>query len=171
MKEPVFNTLRTELQLGYSVFCQPVNTNGILGFTVVVEAHANKFEYVAYAAKVGEDCVRRDIVRINGRQGNFTHLRGFRRVQSKIHAKVKHARKPFFFVIWTKRSMRSQQTQKGWATVFWWCGCCCHVYSCWVQAFLSFMWIKHDGRWFSIQFKFSSIQFSSKYFVRCNHNN
>ena len=97
MKEPVFNTLRTELQLGYSVFCQPVNTNGILGFTIVVEAHANKFEYVAYAAKVGEDCVRRDIVHVNCPQGNFTRLHGFRQVQSQIHTKVKHARKPFFF--------------------------------------------------------------------------
>ena len=65
MKEPVFNTLRTELQLGYSVFCQPVTTNGILGFTVVVEAHANKFEYVAYSVKVGEDCMRRNIACVN----------------------------------------------------------------------------------------------------------
>nr|KAG5701169.1 hypothetical protein BaRGS_023278 [Batillaria attramentaria] len=43
MKEPVFNRLRTTLQLGYSVFCQALTSNGILGFAVSVETQANKF--------------------------------------------------------------------------------------------------------------------------------
>lgn len=43
MKEPVFNRLRTSLQLGYSVFCQALSSNGILGFAVSVETQANKF--------------------------------------------------------------------------------------------------------------------------------
>lgn len=43
MKEPVFNKLRTEHQLGYSVFCQHLQSNNVLGFAVTVETHANKF--------------------------------------------------------------------------------------------------------------------------------
>lgn len=43
MKEPLFNRLRTALQLGYSVFCQPLSSNGILGFSVSVETQADKF--------------------------------------------------------------------------------------------------------------------------------
>ncbi|PVD22973.1 hypothetical protein C0Q70_16233 [Pomacea canaliculata] len=43
MKEPCFNYLRTELQLGYSVFCHHMTTNGILGYSVSVETQANKF--------------------------------------------------------------------------------------------------------------------------------
>ncbi|KAL8615111.1 hypothetical protein ACOMHN_009187 [Nucella lapillus] len=43
MKEPVFNKLRTEHQLGYSVFCQHLQSNAVLGFAVTVETHANKF--------------------------------------------------------------------------------------------------------------------------------
>lgn len=44
MKEPLFNKLRTEKQMGYSVFCQNLVINGILGFSVTVETHANKFK-------------------------------------------------------------------------------------------------------------------------------
>ncbi|XP_076440302.1 nardilysin-like isoform X2 [Babylonia areolata] len=43
MKEPVFNKLRTELQLGYSVFCHHVLSSGVLGFAVTVETHGHKF--------------------------------------------------------------------------------------------------------------------------------
>ncbi|XP_059179179.1 nardilysin-like [Physella acuta] len=43
MNEPLFNVLRTEFQLGYSVYCQPCTTHGVLGFLLVVESQANKF--------------------------------------------------------------------------------------------------------------------------------
>ena len=43
MKEPVFNKLRTDLQLGYSVFCSHNLFHGIIGFSVTVEMQANKF--------------------------------------------------------------------------------------------------------------------------------
>ncbi|KAI8787102.1 nardilysin [Biomphalaria glabrata] len=43
MNEPLFNVLRTEYQLGYSVYCQPTITHGILGFLIAVESQANKF--------------------------------------------------------------------------------------------------------------------------------
>ncbi|CAL1531836.1 unnamed protein product [Lymnaea stagnalis] len=43
MNEPMFNVLRTEFQLGYSLYCQPTITHGVLGFMLVVESQANKF--------------------------------------------------------------------------------------------------------------------------------
>ncbi|XP_005105938.1 nardilysin [Aplysia californica] len=43
MNEPLFNSLRTEKQLGYSVYCNPTTTHGVLGFSVVVESQANRF--------------------------------------------------------------------------------------------------------------------------------
>ncbi|KAH9515388.1 hypothetical protein Btru_014322 [Bulinus truncatus] len=43
MNEPLFNVLRTEYQLGYSVYCQPTVTHGIMGYIIAVESQANKF--------------------------------------------------------------------------------------------------------------------------------
>lgn len=43
MEEPCFDVLRTQEQLGYSVFCTCRNTFGILGFSVTVQTQAGKF--------------------------------------------------------------------------------------------------------------------------------
>jgi len=43
MEEPVFDTLRTQEQLGYSVFNTLRNTFGVLGFSVTVNTQATKF--------------------------------------------------------------------------------------------------------------------------------
>ncbi|XP_048256262.1 nardilysin-like [Haliotis rufescens] len=42
MKEPCFDFLRTKHQLGYSVFCYSMMTNGILGLSVTVESQTSK---------------------------------------------------------------------------------------------------------------------------------
>ena len=42
MAEPLFSLLRTEKQLGYSVYCQASNSHGVLGFSLVVEGQANR---------------------------------------------------------------------------------------------------------------------------------
>ncbi|XP_013184144.2 nardilysin [Amyelois transitella] len=42
MEEPVFDVLRTKEQLGYSVFCTMRYTFGVLGFSVSVDARADK---------------------------------------------------------------------------------------------------------------------------------
>ena len=46
MNEPLFNSLRTEKQLAYSVHCNPSIMYGVLGFTIVIESQANKFMLV-----------------------------------------------------------------------------------------------------------------------------
>ena len=48
MEEPLFNQLRTQEQLGYSVFCLLRDTFGVLGYSITVCTQANKFttEYV-----------------------------------------------------------------------------------------------------------------------------
>ncbi|CAG5123578.1 unnamed protein product, partial [Candidula unifasciata] len=43
MNEPLFRILRSEYQLGYSVSCQSVATDGVLGFLIAVESQADKF--------------------------------------------------------------------------------------------------------------------------------
>jgi len=43
MEEPVFDTLRTQEQLGYSVFNTMRNTYGVLGLSVTVNTQATKF--------------------------------------------------------------------------------------------------------------------------------
>ena len=43
MEEPVFDTLRTQEQLGYSVSMTVRNTFGVLGVSVTVNTQANKF--------------------------------------------------------------------------------------------------------------------------------
>lgn len=43
MEEPCFDILRTQEQLGYSVFCSCRNTFGVLGFSVTVQTQAGKF--------------------------------------------------------------------------------------------------------------------------------
>ena len=43
MEEPVFDTLRTQEQLGYSVSLTERNTFGVLGMSVTVNTQANKF--------------------------------------------------------------------------------------------------------------------------------
>ncbi|XP_078353430.1 nardilysin-like [Oculina patagonica] len=43
MEEPCFDVLRTQEQLGYSVFCTCRNTFGVLGFSVTVQTQAGKF--------------------------------------------------------------------------------------------------------------------------------
>lgn len=43
MEEPCFDILRTQEQLGYSVFCTCRNTFGVLGFSVTVQTQAGKF--------------------------------------------------------------------------------------------------------------------------------
>lgn len=43
MEEPCFDVLRTQLQLGYTVYCQNLITNGILGLAVTVQFQAQKF--------------------------------------------------------------------------------------------------------------------------------
>ncbi len=42
MEEPVFDTLRTQEQLGYSVFSMLRNTHGILGLSITVNSQATK---------------------------------------------------------------------------------------------------------------------------------
>ena len=46
VKEPVFNTLRTKEQLGYSVFNTMRYTFGVLGYSVTVNPQVDKFKYV-----------------------------------------------------------------------------------------------------------------------------
>jgi nardilysin len=48
IEEPLFDTLRTKEQLGYSVSCSERDTTGILGFSITVNAQATKHstEYV-----------------------------------------------------------------------------------------------------------------------------
>ncbi|XP_070194839.1 nardilysin-like isoform X2 [Littorina saxatilis] len=58
MKEPLFNKLRTKQQLGYGVFCQPLCSNGILGFSITVETHANKFGMSEVAQRVNRFMMR-----------------------------------------------------------------------------------------------------------------
>merc|ERR1712147_208246 len=43
MEEPVFDTLRTQEQLGYHVSIQLRNTHGVLGVSVTVNTQATKF--------------------------------------------------------------------------------------------------------------------------------
>ncbi|KAJ8920211.1 hypothetical protein NQ315_011872 [Exocentrus adspersus] len=43
IEEPLFDILRTKEQLGYHVYCSIRDTFGILGYTVTVNAQANKF--------------------------------------------------------------------------------------------------------------------------------
>lgn len=43
MEEPLFNQLRTQEQLGYSVFCLMRDTFGIFGYSVTVCTQADKF--------------------------------------------------------------------------------------------------------------------------------
>ncbi|XP_061182648.1 nardilysin-like [Saccostrea echinata] len=43
MQEPCFDVLRTQLQLGYTVYCQNLVTNGIMGLAVTVQFQAQKF--------------------------------------------------------------------------------------------------------------------------------
>ena len=43
MEEPVFDTLRTKEQLGYSVYNTLRNTHGILGMSISVNSQATKF--------------------------------------------------------------------------------------------------------------------------------
>ena len=43
MEEPVFDTLRTKEQLGYSVFSMLRNTHGIIGLSITVNTQATKF--------------------------------------------------------------------------------------------------------------------------------
>uniref|UniRef100_K1PF88 Nardilysin n=1 Tax=Magallana gigas TaxID=29159 RepID=K1PF88_MAGGI len=43
MQEPCFDVLRTQLQLGYSVYCQNLLTYGIMGMAIVVQFQAQKF--------------------------------------------------------------------------------------------------------------------------------
>merc|ERR1719354_548015 len=43
MEEPVFDTLRTREQLGYSVYSQLRNTFGVLGFSITVNTQATKY--------------------------------------------------------------------------------------------------------------------------------
>lgn len=43
MEEPLFDILRTKEQLGYDVYCTVNNTNGILGYSIVVNCQAGKF--------------------------------------------------------------------------------------------------------------------------------
>ncbi|XP_027049416.1 nardilysin-like [Pocillopora damicornis] len=43
MEEPCFDILRTQEQLGYSVFCSCRNTFGVLGFSVTIQTQAGKF--------------------------------------------------------------------------------------------------------------------------------
>ena len=46
MEEPVFDTLRTKEQLGYSVFNRIRYNFGVLGFSVTVNTEVDKFRYV-----------------------------------------------------------------------------------------------------------------------------
>ncbi|XP_023349393.1 nardilysin [Eurytemora carolleeae] len=43
MEEPVFDTLRTQEQLGYTVFNTLRNTHGVLGFSITVNTQATKY--------------------------------------------------------------------------------------------------------------------------------
>ena len=43
MEEPVFDTLRTQEQLGYSVYSSHRNTFGVLGFSITVNTQATKY--------------------------------------------------------------------------------------------------------------------------------
>jgi len=43
MEEPVFDVLRTQEQLGYSVYNSLRNTHGVLGFTITVNTQATKY--------------------------------------------------------------------------------------------------------------------------------
>jgi len=43
MEEPVFDTLRTKEQLGYSVYCSVRNTYGVMGFSIIVNTQASKY--------------------------------------------------------------------------------------------------------------------------------
>lgn len=43
MEEPLFDILRTKEQLGYDVYCSVNDTNGVLGYSVVVNCQAGKF--------------------------------------------------------------------------------------------------------------------------------
>ena len=43
MEEPLFDTLRTQEQLGYNVFCTHRVDLGILGFSLTVCSQADKF--------------------------------------------------------------------------------------------------------------------------------
>lgn len=45
MDEPCFDILRTREQLGYAVFCDYKNTNGIIGICVLVGTQADNFRY------------------------------------------------------------------------------------------------------------------------------
>ena len=46
MEEPVFDTLRTKEQLGYSVHSTMRDTFGVLGCSVTVKTQVDKFKYV-----------------------------------------------------------------------------------------------------------------------------
>lgn len=43
MEEPVFDSLRTKEQLGYSVFSMMRYTFGVLGYSVTVNTQVDKF--------------------------------------------------------------------------------------------------------------------------------
>lgn len=42
MREPLFNSIRTNQQLGYSVSCSSKNDNNVLGFTITVESQEKR---------------------------------------------------------------------------------------------------------------------------------
>ncbi|XP_065640092.1 nardilysin isoform X1 [Hydra vulgaris] len=43
MDEPLFDILRTQQQLGYTIYCSVHETNSILGYSIAVHTEANKF--------------------------------------------------------------------------------------------------------------------------------
>ena len=52
MYEPCFNTLRTKNQLGYTVYTQNYDTNGVIGLGIIVEFQQNKFRYSNFSSDI-----------------------------------------------------------------------------------------------------------------------
>ena len=58
MEEPLFNTLRTQQQLGYTVYCScEYSSGGILAYAVTVETDSDKYNADDIDAKI-EDFLR-----------------------------------------------------------------------------------------------------------------
>ncbi|KAL3869596.1 hypothetical protein ACJMK2_042264 [Sinanodonta woodiana] len=54
IREPFFNILRTQQQLGYTVFCENLITHGILGMACTVEYQEDKFSAAHVNQMIGE---------------------------------------------------------------------------------------------------------------------
>lgn len=54
IEEPLFDTLRTKEKLGYNVYAQAKDTEGILGYAITVHSQATKFDPSYIDSKIEE---------------------------------------------------------------------------------------------------------------------